>query len=193
MKSSKILWIALVIFLSYGEVYSQSLSFGPKIGFNYANFPSSASMVTNDAGKLGLQAGLFARIGKKTFLQPEILFGSYSGSFNLEGSNSVQNVHFTTANIPVLLGHKLISFPLASLRAMIGPDFAFQLKKPGLQIPSVNDYSYKDATVGGIVGLGVDVLSFTLDARYNFGLSEINPTLGQKLNSFNISIGFKFL
>jgi hypothetical protein len=76
---------------------------------------------------------------------------------------------------------------------MIGPDFAFQLKKPGLQIPSVNDYSYKDATVGGIVGLGVDVLSFTLDARYNFGLSDINPTIGQKLNSFNISIGFKFL
>ncbi len=195
MKSLKILALTLLLGLAFNQSYSQSFTFGAKVGVNYSKFPSSKSLVSSDIGKAGVQAGVFARFGKQIFLQPELLFGSYSGSFNLKTSAGevAEDVKFTTMDIPVLLGDKVISLSTLNLRVMLGPDFAFNLKKPGLQIPNPGDYSYKNATVGGIVGVGIDLAALTIDARYNFGLTDINASLGQKINSFNLSVGFKFL
>lgn len=200
MKSVKILFVGILstigILISQ-KSFSQGFAFGPKVGFNYTSLPSSASEVSNNAGKAGFQAGVFLRLGGKTYLQPELLFGSNSAQFSFSALNnstsSTLTSKFTTMEIPVLLGHKFISLPLLNFRGMIGPDFVFLLKKPGLQVPNPGDYSYKDSNVGAVVGLGVDVASFTIDARYNFGLSQINSGFGQRLNFFNLSIGFKII
>jgi len=195
MNSLKNLLTAFIVLLVHNMAFGQFFSIGPKVGFNYSSLPTTSSAVTNQAGKAGFQVGAFARIGNKTYLQPEVLIGTNSASFTFSsgGSASVQDAKFSTLEIPVLLGHKLVSLPLLNVRLMAGPDFVSLLKKPGLQIPSVGDYTYKDFNVGAEAGLGVDVANFTFDARYNFGLSSINSGFGQRLNFFNLSIGLKFL
>jgi len=195
MKPLKIILTSFLFILAPGLAFCQFFTIGPKVGFNYSSLPTSSSLITNQAGKAGFQVGAFARIGNKTYIQPEVLIGSNSASFtfNSGGSASVQNATFSTLDIPVLLGHKLVSLPLLNVRIMAGPDFVSLLKNPGLQIPNPSQYTYKDFNVGAEAGLGVDVASFTIDARYNFGLSQINPNLGQRLNYFNLSIGLKFI
>lgn len=201
MNLKKFLFLSLAICLmaplSYGQI-SGIFTIGPKIGFNYTTLPSSSADVSNNAGKAGFQAGIFARIGNKTYLQPEVLIGTNSATFTFNSSavgasGSTQTSKFTTLDIPVLLGHKLISLPLVNIRAMVGPDFVTLLKKPGLQVPNAGDYNYKDFNVGAIVGLGVDAGNFTIDARYNFGLSSINSGFGQRMNMFNLSLGLKLI
>jgi len=197
MNQKKFLLSALLLTLFIGKALGQGFTFGPKAGLTYLTLPSNLSTVSNDAGKAGFQAGLFFRFGNKTYIQPEFLYQSQSASFDFSpsgiSSGIAQNVKFTSFDIPVLIGTKLVSLPLFNLRMFFGPDFEFQFNKPGLQIPNPSSYSYKDANVGGSVGLGIDLASFTLDGRYNFGLSQINPSLGQRANTINLSLGLKFL
>lgn len=189
---------ALILMVAQNLAFGQIFSIGPKVGFNYTTLPNSSSLITSQAGKAGIQIGAFARLGNKTYIQPEVLIGSNSSTFTYQstgtGSTTInQDAKFTTLEIPVLLGHKLISLPLVNLRVMVGPDFMSFLKKPGLQVPNPGNYSYKDFSVGAVAGLGVDIANFTVDARYNFGINSINSGFSQRLNYFNLSIGLKFL
>ncbi len=196
MKSFKFKFVVLmaIALLSFERMLAQNIAFGPKIGFNYSSLPSSSSYITNNAGNAGLQIGLFLRSPGRTYLQTELLFGSNSASFNYTpkgiANGVAENVHFTTMDIPVLIGTKFLRLPAANIRGMLGPDFAYQLKTPGLQIPNGN---YNNSAIGFILGLGVDIGAITIDSRYNFGLTNVNSGLGQKLNAFNLSVGFKII
>lgn len=217
MKTKKlVLLIALVIF-GYSSAQAQIPGFtlGLKAGYLYSTFPYSNSgtnsVITANHGRSGYQIGAFARIGGKTYLQPEFNYEAQRGTINYkeyyyydQASNSTSTNNYTTQtstlkfnriDIPILLGHKFIALPLINLRGYIGPDFGFKTYASD-SAPinyNTNDYNFRTSTVGGILGVGVDVGPLTVDARYNLGFTQVNRGFNTKLNSLGIALGFKFL
>lgn len=203
MKTRKLgLLIALSIFgFSAAQAQVPGLALGVKAGYLYSTMPTSISGITNKNGRSGYQFGVFARIGNKTFLQPEVNYEGQSGtiSYNTNSTTGTatgtSTLKFNRLDIPVLIGHKFVTLPLFNFRGYIGPDFGFKTNasnnRPNNFNP--NDYNFKTSTVGGILGVGVDVGALTFDARYNLGFTQVNKGFDSRLNSFGIAVGFKFL
>lgn len=199
-------------------------NFGIKGGYNSSlnldNITSVSSgtySLNSVAGELanGFHGGVFARIGlgKKIYLQPELLYALQKKTFNLSVSNLVNPgsltdvdnyVNFSTIDVPVLIGYKIVDLKLLNVRAFAGPKFRmnagstldFKTLTSGATIDEKQLIGeFKKASVGMEVGAGVDLLMFTLDARLNL-INDVYTAKWQEkpdLNSnFVISLGWKF-
>ena len=205
-KKKLVLLIALVIFgFSAAQAQIPGFTLGLKAGYLYSTFPysittsSNGSKITSNQGRSGYQIGAFARIGGKTYLQPEFNYEGQRGTITYGSSGNsatgTSTLKFDRIDIPILLGHKFIALPLINFRGYIGPDFGFKTNASN-SAPnnfSGDDYNFKTSTVGGILGVGVDVGPVTFDARYNLGFTQVNKGFNTRLNSFGIAVGFKFL
>jgi hypothetical protein len=216
---------AAVLLLSVTTSYAQ-LNFGVKAGYNSSLTLQNISSVTNGSYDLNsvqsemwnnFHAGLFARVffTKKVYLEPELLYSvqkkqyqlTLQDALNPSGISLNRFVSVGTVDVPLLVGIKLLDFKLVNLRAFAGPKLRFL---------STSDISFKDPTTGAAytpgglvdnlkkanvgleVGAGVDVLMFTLDARYNFignmyDTKVLNSTIANLPSStLLISVGYKF-
>lgn len=168
---------------------------GIKGGVNFSKINTdnlSESSVT------GYQVGAFARVGSNWYLQPEVYLGSRGGKFESSGSGNTATasgkVTFTTLNVPLLIGKKLVSVGSINVRAMAGPVYSYNLSEDRDLSGAVNDLGeYKNSTLGFQVGGGVDFGNITADLRYEGGLTKINERYGQRANLWALSIGFKIL
>jgi opacity protein-like surface antigen len=123
-------------------------------------------------------------------------------------NNDVQldkRVTISTLEVPLLLGYKLLDLKLINLRAFAGPKLRFNagssLDYKNLSAGITQDQLSKDikaAQLGLEAGIGVDILMFTLDARYNLIKDMYQTKLDSKIiddipaNTFVISLGYKF-
>ncbi len=217
----KILSIA-VLLLSVSFVSAQ-FNFGIKAGYNSSLGRNNLSSVTTGEYNLnsvkselanGFHAGAFARINfDKVYIQPEFLYAmgkkDYTISFQDIADNNVtydKLVTISTLDVPILLGYKLLDLKVANLRVFAGPKLRFDsnsklnfdnLVTGGSVTEADLKQDIKEAQLGLEAGVGVDVLMFTLDARYCL----INDMYQTKLNdltidnipanTFVISLGWK--
>ena len=75
--------------------------------------------------KLGYVGGIYARIGKKFFIQPELIFSAKGGSINVLKSGSTTqtfDIEYTNFDIPLLLGVKA-----GPIRINAGPMASFKI------------------------------------------------------------------
>lgn len=196
--------LVILMLLVTGVAYSQ-FSIGPKLGVNVAKLTTDMDNnleVVKESSKTGFQFGAFARIGGKVYLQPEILWSTKGGIVEVatSGSQGKLDTKLTSIDIPVFVGYKLIKLPLAgNLRVYGGPiaSFVTSTTIKDASLPGFEDYksTYKNAIWSLGLGAGVDVLMFTLDVRYEIGLSNASDTdnVTQKSNVFNVSLGWKIL
>jgi hypothetical protein len=177
-------------------------SLGVKGGVNFSHLSVNQGRI-NSTTLPGYQIGLWTRIGKGFYVQPEVYLGSSGSNFDFQYDQSNQTVtesgkvRFTTLNIPLLVGQ---SFGLSKLnfRLMAGPMYSYILDdNENLSQNVKNAYrdfgNYKNSTLGYQAGAGVDVLKFSVDLRYEGGITEINPAYGQRQNVWHLSLGYKFL
>lgn len=216
---------AIVVFL-VSSGFAQ-LNFGLKAGYNSSLTLANAGDVTNGTYSLlnvknelwnNFQAGAFARLSLKSFyLQPEVLYNIQNKNYTINFKDVANNdvtvdkfVKISTVDIPVLLGWKALDFDFANLRLFAGPIFRLNanssLEYDNLQTNgsvTLSDLSkdIKDSNIGAVVGAGVDVLMFTLDARldlvdniYESSVKDAANTILPDLNkgTFIISLGWKF-
>jgi len=150
----------------------------------------------------GYQAGIFMRAGNSIFFQPEIYLSSSGSKFtasNIEGSAAGDNnsVRFTNVNLPLLFGtafgprnlnFRLLAGPVYTIIADKNRSFSqsFMDANPGIE-------KYVSNTLGYQGGIGGDVGSFTIDLRYEGGLTQINKDYSQKQNQWSVTLGFKVL
>ena len=203
---------------------SAQLNFGIKAGYNSSlaldnldDVSKGTYNLNSVAGELanGFHAGVFVRLGlgDKLYLQPELLYAMQKKEFTMSYNNitnpstlaDVGNyITFSTVDIPVLLGYKIVNGKLFNLRAFAGPKFRLnagsKFDYANLTNGSTVDITaltgeLKNSAVGLEVGAGVDVLMFTLDARMNL-INDLYTASWQTkpdLNSnFIVSLGFKF-
>ncbi len=190
--------IALLIAASISA--KAQFSLGVKGGVNFSKINADN---VKESTVAGYQAGLFARVGGSTYLQPEVYLGSQGGKFDFNYNNANNTsttsgkVTFTSLNVPLLIGHRFGSNNL-NFRLMAGPVYSYLLSKNQSFSDNVNnayqDFGrYNNSTLGFQAGGGIDIGAITADLRYEGGLTRINPAYGQRQNLWALSVGFKIL
>lgn len=220
----KIIFTA-VLLLSFSFTQAQ-FHLGIMAGYNSSLTLSNVGDVTNGTYTLNnvgneiwndFHAGVFARIpfGKIIYVQPEVLYSIQKKNFTLgipdviSGGKSItvdRLANFSTVDVPILVGAKLLDLKVVNLRAFAGPMLRFDAGS-SLDFKNLTSGSnfntstlvneVQKANLGFEAGLGVDVLMFALDFRYNL-ISDMykNPLSTSTLktipaNTFVISLGWK--
>jgi len=172
--------------------FASTFDLGIKAGWNRSNLTSDMSTFTPSA-KLGYNFGAFGRFGgSKLYLQPEFLYVVQNGGFSV--GSTTDAIKMKSIQIPVLLGFKVLDLKLASIRAFTGPAISFPT---GYKSDQNLKYNFNNSVWDYQLGAGVDVLNFTLDIRYAWGLSksintsDISSNFQPKANAFTVSLGFK--
>lgn len=236
-KTFLLLVAALIMSSSVFAIGGVDLSIGPKIGYQTAKLSyQKADIKASFAEHYTL--GLFARaeIGN-LYVQPEVLWFKTSNVFDLSTNLSQDtiigditlpsgaNLDFTlkamNIQVPILVGYKFdVMGGLLAIRPQVGPTLNFVIPEHTFVNRSIGNaepteinnetFDTKSVAFGLQAGVGFDVLSFTLDINYNFGITKVfganiinNTEWGQYIDTNNISdahtnlfmvtVGYKFL
>lgn len=181
----KLIVAVLTLFIGT-TAFSQELDLGVKAGVNF----SKISDVDNLSNKTGFQAGVFAGIKftDKVGIQADLLYSQQGAEFD------AGEFDLTYVNVPVVLKYYLIQ----GLNVQAGPQFGFVVDD---NIKTVignieNQIEAEKTDVSGVIGAGYDFpFGVRLDARYNFGLSDVSKVNGAegKNSVFSIALGYSFL
>jgi len=168
-------------------------TFGVKGGVNFSKINADN---LSESTTTGYQAGVFARLGSEVYLQPEVYLGSRGGKFRTADNSFSGDVKFTTLNVPLLVGGRVVGTDKLNLRLMAGPVFSYNIDKSQSFAANFNgayaDFgNYKKSTLGYQAGAGVDIGAITADFRYEGNLTKINDNYGQRPSLWALSVGFK--
>ena len=142
--------------------------------------------------------GAFGRIGwNRIFIQPEFYFSGKGGDVTSNVMSTMTSFDYTSMDIPVLLGGRIIKGKVFDLHVMAGPVFSSVSSEEINGENLGNQMFYKDHYFGIQYGVGVDVLFLTFDARMENGIGSLysDPTIevDGKNQNFMLSVGIKFL
>lgn len=206
-----ILCFILCLFVTPWEAEAQ-FKFGIKAGYNASKLSTNLDSIKTSINS-GLHVGLFARIGKKLHLQPEIYYTLsglvFENESALSSGNWKQKVTMHSLDIPVLVGFKIVGTDKFNWRINAGPVASFVL---GSKLKDLNAneqiVKLKEPDLSAVnwsvqVGTGIDIWMVTLDVRYQIGLNKVikefvdantavYPVNSSK-NIFVVSAGFKLL
>ena len=184
-------WFALGVKGGYSATLEQNQS--------YKDFFDVSSNLQN-----GFHLGLFMRMGRAWYVQPEVLFNyyNYNSTINYENSNIFDNKKYqiNTVDVPVLLGVHLANTKMFKMRLMAGPKFSFNVGSTIAE--SFKDFDsftqeLRNSRLGLDCGLGFDIWKITLDVRYNliqdiYKYQHEGTIVNKKpLHQIQASIGFK--
>lgn len=153
----------------------------------------------------GYVGGVYARLGRRVFVQPELLAGIKYAKINLLnmaiGLDRKFEIGYGSIDLPLMLGYRL-----GPLHVMAGPVASYNMTPNSSfnQFLSANN-SISDAITNAYfsytAGAGIDLLGFTLDVRYESNLTDLSKTIplpsgvnfSQKASSFQATLGMKIL
>lgn len=194
--------IVLAIFLSLVMAASAqtlpSFQFGIKGGANLSSISSPASSTFTSSNQAGYLGGLWARFGALGFnFQPEL----YITSKNVTVSeNGIENkAKFTSIDVPLLIGGKVGALGVGG-RFYTGPVVSFKINKDqplGTAAQNITALNYKGQNFAWQFGAGLDIESFSIDLRYELGLTEqdygVPVTNTTKINLFSLSLAYRLV
>ena len=175
-----LLVLAVILFANVARAEGVGFHFGPKIGYQTANLSYDKADIQKGFSE-HLTAGIFGRLCIHNFLiQPELLWFKSGQVFSLEGANLSEldpRIEMSQQNlaVPIMVGYQFLDLKLLKLRAHVGPVMYFV-------VDQTNKCNYENQELkleanklswGGQVGVGVDILLFTLDVNYSFGLTKL--------------------
>jgi hypothetical protein len=206
MNKKLLVFIFVLAFAKSNGTYAQ-FSLGIRGGVNFSQLKTDntqsigANLQQSLDTKTGYVGGVYARIGSKLFLQPELIFSAKGGSVNIlkNGTSQTIAIDYTNFDVPLLVGYKF-----GPIRVNAGPMASFTVSNSGLDeaLKSVSSNlgeSFKKASYGYQAGGGVDIGSLSVDLRYEGSLSEVsalsssNINFSQKGNLWQLTVGFKLL
>ena len=177
------LLVLLSIFTIASVMAQGKPSFGFKAGLNFAKV--SDSDLDNSTG---FHAGLALHVPlvKKSGLQVEAFYSA-------EG---VEDVDLAYVNVPILYAYKIVP----GLHLHIGPQFKVKVKTDvsfdGFSAEAEESFEddIKDFNFDAAVGLEYKfpVVGIFVQARYNFGLTDIGDEFDGKSQVFQLSTGYRF-
>lgn len=184
--------------LFFAQAQIPGFNIGPKVGYNTRELTSDWTGFTSNADG-GIQFGLFARIGKKFYVQPEVDYVVKGGNINFK-EKEVQ-IKLKSITVPLLLGYKIIDAKVFNIRLAGGPVYSKLIDKTVpvgdlIDFPIKSKEDLKDATWSIQLGGGIDVMNFTIDVRYELGVDNLyigDQDFNLKNNLLNVSLGLKLL
>lgn len=193
-----------------------AVTLGPKIGVNSSVLYTDINAYNEDE-TLGYKGGLFFRFANRSrvFLQPEAYLDLKGGNFSYDINerdpytpsmttmeDAQLKVRLQTLDVPLLLGLKVLDLYGFNFRLMAGPVASYIIEERVTLEAGGEDLSYRlpedlyeDAIWSFQAGGGMDILMFTVDFRYEFGLNNISSlsTTETRTYLYNLSVGMKLL
>lgn len=180
---------------------SAQFTLGPRVTLISSNLDLREEIANVEAGdaEFGFQYGLFARVQVPViglYVQPELLFSKTESTIT-SGAQNV-DLSFNRVDVPIMIGGKI-----GPLRINAGPALSFLTSAESDVAGAVLDIkdNYSSTTVGFQAGIGVDILKFVIDLKYEGSLSEKfgeSITVGgnsfatdERANQIVLGIGFK--
>lgn len=192
----------IVFMLLTGALFAQpTFDLGIKAGINSSKMSFDLDDYSSES-VLKAHFGAFSRLGwGRVFVQPEAYFSKKGGDVSLGGDLSTNVIQtatsfdYSTFDVPLLFGIKIIKGGMVDLHAVAGPVFSFLTSK-GIEGDNLltKEY-YEDRYIGLQYGLGLDVWFLTFDARMEHGSNNLyqHPDFNAKNQTFMFSVGFKIL
>ncbi|MEH6304811.1 porin family protein [Olivibacter sp. CPCC 100613] len=170
---------------------------GIKGGLNFSSLKTDENWF-DKSSRTGYQAGLWARIGGAGFhFQPELYITGKNAEAKLTDENNAQvDFNFTSLDLPLLLGTRIGLGPIAA-RVQVGPVISFLIDKDNSIFDRIGDAtrpgSYRNQAIALTGGVGVDIMKFRADLRYEHGLSSLTKdgAESQKINLWTIGVGYR--
>jgi len=173
-------------------IFAQQATIGLKAGLNVSNLSNSTGY---DMGsKLGFNGGLLAHIhlNPSLALQPEAVYSSQGAKYTITGTEHTLSLNYI--NIPVQLQYMFNN----GFRVQTGPQVGFLA---GVK-DKVNDeetgyftsQDFKTVDFSWTAGLGyLSTSGIGVDARYNFGISDINNVGSNVLHNNVFQLGLFYM
>jgi hypothetical protein len=156
--------------------------------------------VKNDA-KGGFLFGAYARLkvlGNVSF-QPELYYAKKSGEAQYSTTNGVltQDIDIHTWDVPLLAHFNILDVKVAKVYGLTGPVMSF-VAKNGTSLKGYGKDDLKTATWAYQLGAGLEVWKLNLDARYEWGLSNVSDGLSdvqfsRKGKMLTISLAYRLI
>ncbi len=186
----KITMIIAVTFLLLSGVKGQNAHLGVKGGINISTLNRGGN---NMQSKLGFNAGAFAHIhaSAKWAIQPELIFSTEGAKGPLTGGDVAVIHRLNYLNVPVLLQYMFRN----GLRLEGGPQLGFLLSAKDKINSTIIEQKNNYQTTAVSIPLGISLLTrkgIGLDARYVFGLSNINKATDPIVQSNVFQFGIFF-
>ncbi|MGU3374477.1 porin family protein [Chryseobacterium sp. M5A1_1a] len=164
---------------------------GVKGGANFTKTSTESSSLEGKYG-FGYQAGVMTRMDiGSLYVQGEALFNKRKTSYDIKNGGSAK-LTWNSIDIPVVVGYKFIKTDDFNLRAFAGGvySYAFNNNVSTSQALQEGFKEFDKSNIGLTGGIGVDYKNFSVDLRYETGLSNISKEFKSKPHSFSLGIGY---
>lgn len=189
MKKSLILLVFFgIVSSSYAQTHIQP---GIKAGLNVANV-HGRNFDYNPRASFHAGGLLHIHLNKTWAIQPELVFSSQGAKYTNNGIDYRTKLDYI--NIPALIQFMTES----GFRVETGPQLGFLVSARSKANEGTNNNvnnQYKSADLSWALGAGFLFPSgFGIDARYNFGITEItqNTNLNRRNNVFQAGLFYQF-
>lgn len=208
----KLILAAFVAVVGIGEMSAQAnmeaLQIGARAGYNHANLRGDTPEGMNTQALGGFHLGLFVElpVAPRVSIQPEVLYSTQGAKLegSVAGVSTETTIRSQYINVPVLAKIYVVE----GLNLQVGPQIGFLTggeitgRVGGVESTSDVTDSMNSIDFGAVVGAGYKVANnITIDARYNFGLSNVmddssnqNISAGNdwKNGVFSVGVGYQF-
>lgn len=154
----------------------------------------------------GYMMGVFARINLgKLYIQPALDYSVKKGKIEipesqLAGAKMIaSDLEYSSIDIPILLGYKIIKLPFMNIHVYAGPVASFSTKKLSLTdikdsgLKAIDDNIDPDRAIWNIkLGAGVEIWKLNIDFDYEKGLKNFSKNF-KAPEIFNITIGLRII
>ncbi|UKB79604.1 porin family protein [Chryseobacterium sp. MEBOG07] len=164
---------------------------GIKGGTNFTKTSTESSSLEGKYG-FGYQAGVMTRVDLGSlYVQGEALFNKRKTSFESQDGSS-SKLSWNAIDIPVMVGYKFIKTDDFNVRVFAGGvySYAFNNNLSTSQALQEGFKKFDKSNIGVTGGVGLDYKNFTVDLRYETGLTSISKEFKSKPHSFSLGIGY---
>ncbi len=195
MKKISFPFTILLLFFAFNTYAQSPFHLGVKAGANFTDLSNNLKDY-NSKTATGYAAGIMMRLDiKKTYIQADFMYSEKNIDFNGEFVNSSSSeLKMKNFEVPLVIGYKLIDAKIVNVRAFAGGVYT-SIEDAKLTSESVENVfkNFQKNNIGYRVGVGLDLLSFTLDISYDGSLNDIHKDFKSRPNTWFVALGFKFI
>lgn len=188
--------------------HARQMVINAQAGATWSNYAFDDDAAPNEeSGRVGYALGGLLRFGGRLYFAPGLFY--QSTGFQATGSDTIsletieETVGVSSVQVPVYIGYNLTgaadanSTSTLGVRIYAGPSISWVTSVADNDFGLTKD-DYASTIVGGVLGAGVDISTFTIDLNYEIGLSEVfsedftDGTDVAKQNVVRGLIGFRF-
>jgi hypothetical protein len=199
----KKLLLSFTIFFALQLSASAQVQVNPQIGITLQNLSNPPEGIDYKS-TAGFQAGADVRVGGRFYLQPGLFFNRSATIIKYTNADTItieDNLIRSTLKFKMLGGCKVLDRRMLKLRFMLGPtyDVLMSVDNKDNKI-AFNKNDFKGGSLNLDGGIGVDILIFTAEIGYSFGLSNaykdnrnfLNEKIDSKYLTGYLSLGLVF-